>query len=89
MVFATMCIPIGSIQRILSSSDEKPEVPAGPWASGSHSDGGWAGSGDLALRVLPVHHPSSARPGHWREDQDWCWTNSPGWITGPCRDPSL
>ena len=78
MVFATACIPIGSIQRILSSSDEKPEVLAGPWASGSPSDGGWAGSGGLALRVLAVHHPSSARPACWWEDQDWCWTNSPG-----------
>ena len=78
MVFATACIPIGSIQRILSSSDEKPEVLAGPWASGSPSDGGWAGSGGLALRVLAVHHPSSARPACRWEDQDWCWTDSPG-----------
>ena len=39
---------------LLFGRPEDPEVQLGPWAPGSLSDDGWAGSGDLALRAPPA-----------------------------------
>ena len=52
--------------------------PRAGWVLGtcSLSVDAWAGSGDLALRVLSAEICHFSGPGHWQEDPNW--TSAPG-----------